>query len=340
MPTAYHMVHYRRFKLSDNTAGSTLEDLCRTALDVTNSNGIKLWERAQDRLCSLNDPEGREIFLNRVADLSSAVFGEMCLTQAQDLQALLQMHAKTVQLSNLTLAEVFELNERTAPSGSKFIRGMLYWLAIGNHLFFIKTQSMTANFLSTYIKWLIGSVTSSNDFLLQAEFDKSQVGGDIGDIRSLRVSGKNSPQFAVVPSDALPRTTSVTKTVADKVVQFSQAIPIIQAILGKAGTQSLIESLGPEEYLAVDAAVKIRGKRTTNSRETISKLADDLADLTDGEVKVEGQDGTISGGDAILRTRMPFDLPHEGSHLLDFNNVADQLQEVYKRFVSDGKIDA
>jgi hypothetical protein len=42
--------------------------------------------------------------------------------------------------------------------------------------------------------------------------------------------------------------------------------------------------------------------------------------------------------DAILRTRMPFALAHEGGYLLEFENVADQLQEVYVRFVKDGKI--
>jgi len=48
----------------------------------------------------------------------------------------------------------------------------------------------------------------------------------------------------------------------------------------------------------------------------------------------------ITEGDAILRTKMPFHQPHEGSSLLEFDNVADQLQEVYSRFLKDGKIKA
>ncbi|MER8605553.1 hypothetical protein NKH48_17610 [Mesorhizobium sp. M1233] len=96
--------------------------------------------------------------------------------------------------------------------------------------------------------------------------------------------------------------------------------------------------LGPDEYLTVDASVKVRGKRTEESKANLKKLANDLADITDGTVQVEGRDGKLSDGDAILRTNMPFDLPHAGSNLLDFNNVSDQLQEVYSRFVRDGKI--
>ena len=37
---------------------------------------------------------------------------------------------------------------------------------------------------------------------------------------------------------------------------------------------------------------------------------------------------------------MPFHLPYEGSNLLEFDNVSDQVQEVYARFVKDGKIKA
>jgi len=48
----------------------------------------------------------------------------------------------------------------------------------------------------------------------------------------------------------------------------------------------------------------------------------------------------VRDGDAILRVRMPFSIPQDGSNLLEFDNVADQLQEVYSRFVKDGKINA
>ena len=84
--------------------------------------------------------------------------------------------------------------------------------------------------------------------------------------------------------------------------------------------------------------MKVRGRRTEESRKKFQAIANDLADESDAQVQIEGKDGQIRDGDAILRTRMPFHLPHEGSNLLEFDNVADQLQEVYTRFVKDGKI--
>ena len=119
---------------------------------------------------------------------------------------------------------------------------------------------------------------------------------------------------------------------------MKEAVPIVEALFGVPKAQSLIESLGPSEYLAVEATVRVRGQRTERSRSKFQNIANDIADTSDAKVQIEGKDGRIADGDAILRTRMPFHVTHEGSNLLEFDNVADQLQEVYSRFVKDGKI--
>jgi hypothetical protein len=224
---------------------------------------------------------------------------------------------------------------------------MAYWLSIENHLFFVKTQSMTADYIHAYLQWLLkkGTNTIAEDvvFSLRAEFDKSQIAGDIGEIRSLRVSGNAGPQMAVTPpvlEERQSRLVRTSRTVAAKFVEFGQAVPVVEALLGKAKAESLVESLGESEYLAVDASVKVKGRRTAETQAQLRDIANDLADMTDAKVQIEGKDGKISGGDAILRTRMPFHLPHEGSNLLEFDKVSDQLQEVYSRFVKDGKIKA
>lgn len=177
-------------------------------------------------------------------------------------------------------------------------------------------------------------------FALNAEFDKTATAGDIGEIRNLRVSGRSAPQAISVEQEPAQREVKTTRRVADRFAQMKEAVPIISAILGPAKAKSLVESLGPNEYLSVDASVRVRGSRTEESREMFQAIANDLADESDAKVQIEGKDGKIVDGDAILRTRMPFDMPYEGGNLLAFNNVADQLQEVYARFVKDGKIKA
>lgn len=350
MPTAYYMVHYRRFRVDGGKAPGKLENMCRTSLGMADRHGVALWERVNDRICRIpGEPAGRQVVLNKVADLHSAIFGEMCLVDPKGLQALLELSASKVELSDLTTAEVYDLQEKTAPRGSQFIRGLAYWLAIGDHVFFVKTNSMTSALLLHYIDWLLRNgvqpFPSGITLELQAEFDPSQLAGDVGDIKQFRVRGNAAPRMAI---RAVPdqddgdgeREVSTSRRIADKAVQFAEAIPVVQALLGKGRAKSLVDSLGPEEYLTVDASVKVRGRRTEKSRRQMKKIASELADNTDGEVLVEGKDGKVSDGDAILRTRMPFDLPHDGASVLDFNNVADQLQEVYARFVHDGKIKA
>lgn len=343
MSTAYHMVHYRRFEPDTKVpSGATLEALCRAALNKEDGRSA-LWSRPEDRVFDVTDGEGRKIFLNKVADLSSAVLGEMCLAQARDLQALLRMEPSEVELSDITTAIVYDLNESEAPAGSQFIRGLAYWIAIGDHLLFVKTHSMTPELIRTYLDWLLktgGVLDPVISFALNAEFDNTMTTGDIGEIRNLRVSGRSAPQAVSVPVEPTEREIKTSRRVADRFAQMQQAVPIVEAIFGKPKTTSLVESLGPEEYLAVEASVKVRGRRTEKSREQFQAIANDLADASDAKVEIEGKDGKVVDGDAILRTRMPFVLPHPGSNLLEFDNVADQLQEVYRRFVKDGKIKA
>ncbi len=345
LATAYHMVHYRFVQKTDGTPLSlNFESCCRSVLGTKDKSDIPLWIRIQDRIYQSSEGLKQQVILNRVADLNSAVFGEMCLVDSKGIQALLEQKASKVELSDITTAEIYDLQEREAPEGSQFIRGMAYWLAIGNHLLFVKTQSMSPALMHGYFDWLLrGKPTSIPDgdkFVLQAELDKSKISGDIGDIRNLRVKGGSTPQFVVntVPVEGEIKQVRTSRKIADRFVEFKQAYPIVEALLGKAKAKSLVASLGDEEYLAVDASVRVRGRRTQESKAKLKELTNELADLTDGTVLIEGKGGKISDGDAILRMTMPFELSQSGSNLLDFNNVADQLQTVYSRFVQDGMI--
>lgn len=105
LSTAYHIVHYRKFALEPGD-GSTLDALCRAALDQVDDAKLTRWERIQSRFQALGDVDGRQITLNKIADLQSGVFGEMCLVQENGLQALLEMNASKVKLSDLTTAEI------------------------------------------------------------------------------------------------------------------------------------------------------------------------------------------------------------------------------------------
>ena len=55
--------------------------------------------------------------------------------------------------------------------------------------------------------------------------------------------------------------------------------------------KSLVDSLGKDEYLSVEAEVKVRGRRTSASRDQLRAIANDIADTSDASVSIEGKDG-------------------------------------------------
>src|SRR3546814_15876013 len=95
----------------------------------------------------------------RISDWSSDVCSSdlMCLAQEKDMQALLNMKPSQMELSDLTTATVYDLDERVAPKGSQFVRGLAYWITIGNHVLFVKTHSMTPELVRLYLDWLLKS---------------------------------------------------------------------------------------------------------------------------------------------------------------------------------------
>lgn len=340
---AYHMVHYREFSHDKDGVSKSMEDLVRTKLSSIGPSGTPRWEAIQDRLHELKSMQGLEIVINRVADLSSAVFGEMCLIHRDGLQALLNLTAEKKKLSQLTMAEIYSLTESGAPDGTRYVRGLSYFLIMGSHFFFIRTQSLNPNHIKEYFEWLL---TNSSEDLgpdgtisMESKFDRSVVGENIGEVKALRVTGPSFPQMSITPADEEERKQrAVTRKVADGFVQFGEAFEIIKNLLGPAKAESLAKSLGPKKRLVVDATVKVRGTRTEASRDRMRNLASELDSMTEGKITVEGKDGRITDRDVVLRTKMPFAIEKDGSHLFDFDNVADQLQTVYKRFVEDGLI--
>lgn len=339
------MVHYREFEHNHAAkSASKLEDLIRASLNTVAASGFAKWETIEDRVMPLADGSGMELVLNRVADLQSAVFGEMCLVHQNAMQALLELNSSKQKLSALTVAEIYDLTEKAAPAGSRYVKGLTYFLSISNHLFFLRTQSLTYDHLEKYIEWLIiqgGAGLAAGTASFKSKFDKSVFAGDIGDVQALRVSGPSFPQMNITPTTQKEtKELATTKKVADRFVQFEKAFQVVEALLGPGEAKELAESLGPKERLVVDASVKVKGSRTEESKKKLSDIAKQLDSMTDGKVGVEGKDGKISDEDIILRTKMPFSRESENSSLLEFYNVADQLQVVYNRFVADGKITA
>lgn len=235
--------------------------------------------------------------------------------------------------------------ESGAPEGTRYIRGLCYFLILKNHFFFVRTQLLNEHHVQSYIDWLLrtdpNAVPPGASTGLEARIDPSISAKDIGEIRALRVSGPAFPQMSVKPvGDVETKERATTRKIADKFVQFEKAFALAKTLLGETEAIALAESLGPKERLVVDASVKVKGTRTESSKAKLKELAKSLDTTTEGKITVEGRDGKIIDKSLVLRTNMPFEIDQDGSSLLHFDNVADQLQKVYTRYVEDGKIQA
>ena len=345
MAPIYKTVHYRKFH-SEKFVDATFQGILLQELNRTNEQGTKLWGRIADRVWKTPPREGCELILNRVADLQTGIFGEACLVDPEGAQAFLELAEKDAKLSNISSAQIYDLQEQNAPANARYVRGILYFLIIENHVFFIQLHGISGDSLQPYFWWLLRnhpSVSASNfDGKLQAVFDPAEVGGKLDEVRQVRVKGNSAPHvdIALARDDLKPKERETLRKAKETLVTSEKAESLARTIFGESLTDRLIKSLGPKEHLEVDASLKIRGTRTTNSRSVMNDLATAAAAIEGTTVHIAGKDGVMKDNDVILRVNMPFELANERKSLLDFDNVADQLQKTYLRFVEDKKISA
>lgn len=335
MPKKYFDIHYRKASgISKNPA--TLEGAIKAALEKKDAGGQTLWLRAQDRIMDIVDQaDGERLLFNTPADVTKGVAGELCLYRMGAVQPVLAFEASTVQTSNLSVAEIFKLIEEKAPEKREFITGVCYWLVIGNHVLFVTLRGFSKEYVRDFFAWLIAE-SAGRDLKLTAELDPAEVAGNLGRIGKFVVRGSNgSPKFAVSPADTGGE---VKIRKGRKAVPWDKAEEAIALTIGENGLSRLKDSLTARNSLFAETEWGVLGPRSKKLKETLSNLASEAANATDGEVSIMARDGEIKDGSAILKLRLPFDVEGDGHYLLDFADVVSQLNEAYRRFAADGKL--
>ncbi|MEI6640385.1 MAG: hypothetical protein WCL10_00010 [Novosphingobium sp.] len=172
--------------------------------------------------------------------------------------------------------------------------------------------------------------------MLTAELDPAEVAGNLGRISKFVVRGSNGkPKFAVTPADSEGQLRVRKGRLA---VPWDKAEDAIALTIGESALTRLKDSLTDKNRLFAETEWGVIGPRSKKLKETLSALASEAANSTDGEVSVMGKDGEIKDGSAILKLRMPFNVERDGHYLLDFAEAVGQLNEAFRRFSSDGKL--
>ena len=340
-------IHYRRLQRNgSNLPSASFSDLISAALNST-VGGVALKDRVDLRIMpsSLAHPAQRVI--NHLHIANEFVFGNACSFTPGQMQALLKTAATQQPHGSLPAAlAAYDIQEARAQAGHEYVGGICYWLAYQDHFYQIQHVSLQAKQVEEYFCWLLGertSVVNGNDSIrLMCEFDRQQVGGDLDEISSIEIGGI-APETAVQPSFATPGTPRVeeietTESVGSKAAYFERARKVLRALLGQAGAQEIMDSVPDEASLEVKVNIGYKSKRRRLNKEFMGDIASGLRNLPDGEMRVRGKSGEMRGSDVRLSEDMSVKRLSGDSGLLDMEHALEQMLEVHRRFVHDGKV--
>ncbi len=140
------------------------------------------------------------------------------------------------------------------------------------------------------------------------------------------------PEQKVVEVDA-------HESIADKVkASFAKGRQILNDLLGEVEAQKIIDAMPEDAALDVTVNIGYRAKKRKIQKEFMRNLESGLRNIPDGEIKVRDKYGEIKGDDARLSADMSVRKISDNSSLLNLEHAREQMAEVHRRFIHDGKI--
>lgn len=343
MSTKRVKVHYRRLRREPGQFPDlTLQQALVAALAA--QEGGQVISADPSRLVAevASAPDYRRVLLYH--DVGAGyVFGTTCLFAPGQMQAFLRL----AQPDHGGLAQAlkeWEIREQAAPQGHEFLHGMSYWLALEDHFYQIQHTSVQAKAMEEYLTWLLRDRTHAIPagawVELQSLFDREQVGVDL---TSIEVGGLVPETVAPQPPrpEGVPAAVDIEarETIGERVAKtFDKGLQILRDLVGEVEADRIIASMPPEASLDVKVNIGYRSTKRKLSREFMKNLESGLRNIPDGEIRAKGPYGNILGDDARLSMDMGVRQVSATSSLLDLQDARDQMLEVHRRFLHDGKL--
>lgn len=326
-------VHYRRLEDPVGAMGGiSLEAALRSAM-ACRHEGALIKERVNNRAWAI--PNQDDTFLmNLYHDDGVSYFGDLTQYTTGFLQAL---------LNNEPEKPVLSVEQQPPPEGKEYIHSMMYWMVIGNHLMAIQSRSLSSKHLEEYLTWLLkertGAMGENGHVILNAKFDRDEMGGDMDDVKDIIVGGVGAVEAAPIVLNAGQEQDRVREV--DRHVTFEEnkpwgerAIEVLKAVMRNDADVSRLLADIPEGA-DLDVSVHI-GYKTKSRRVSRAPMQQVLRNLPEGEITASGKYGRSRGKD--IRLSYPARIITRGS-LLDPDDAKAKLRDAYDYFVNNGKID-
>lgn len=315
-------IQYRKLEdLSGGFGTHTLMSALSASLRYISSKGA-IADSVESRQYDVDKAYGT-LVLNYVEDSQTFFFGEIVRFEPGADLPLLQIGAN-VKAYNLTQAK--------APQGHEPIRGVLYFMAIGNHVMVLESDVSTGR-AETYLSWLLSDATASaakgTHVILVAELSAQAGAMQLSQVE--QVVFKPRP---VSPADPQAPMVPVTVGETSRGVSETNTLEVLRAAgMDDTDIQKLVEA---DTKIEVTLQIKFKGQRRRKPLgiEDANRL---LRNIPEEQVTLIGPGGRQKEG-KIVKLAYPANVEMVGS-LLETKDVARALYEGYKYFVSNGYID-
>ena len=212
-------------------------------------------------------------------------------------------------------------------------------------------MNLQAKAMEEYLTWLLrdrsGVIGTEQSVLLQWKFDRAQIGDD--ELSSIEIGGLMPETFHSAPPEGIVGAADLGKSETEDVATresvgeriaktFDKARQVLVDLIGEVETDKIIETMPPEASLDVRVNIGFKSTKRKLRREAMNNLETGLRHIADGEVIARGKHGEIRGDDARLSMDMNVKCISDHSSLLDPAHAFDQMLEVHRRFVHDGKL--
>lgn len=263
--------------------------------------------------------------LNYVDDNPEYFFGEIVRYEPGADLPLLEIS---------TNVKAFNLTQAKAPDGHEPIRGVLYLMAVGNHVVVLESD-MTTGRAERYLSWLLSDATTAvakgAHVILVAELTAQAGSTQLSQVEEVVFKPRAMAQAAPIGSDDMPVTVgSSTRDVAE-----TNTLEVLRAAgMDDADIHQLVSD--GETTIEVILQIKFKGKRRRKpvGIENANRL---LRNVPDDQITLIGPAGRQREG-RILKLSYPANVETNGS-LLRTADVARALHEGFKYFVANGYID-
>lgn len=325
----YVTVHYRRLLREDGDFPPTsLANLINDALNFKHESKKRV--REDWNLRTEKSTEDQVRFINNVHLNSDYVFGNICIFSMNEMGLMINTQPSDSK-AELDITDI-ELDE-----GIALLQGIAYWLVVGDHCYIVQHQRLNTKALEEYFTWLFqqtSCIANSQKVILQSEFDISNFGNDIGEVKTIEIGGYMSE-----PARAKLDTSEQFHVVGNKWHPLNKAKGIIESLFGKMETQKLVDTLPSEAHLGVQVRIGYITNKQNIDRAALKTIATSLRNIEDGDIKIHGSDGIINGDSARLSQSMNINLVRENSTLLDFKDAESKMWECHCNLLKSGKIE-